>query len=229
MLADRKSSGYSMIELVISLGLLSIIGYGIAGMCSRQSESGAMVSARSLAQKDIDHLLAYIKRDAKLQAVNGVSVTADGTGIQIQRIAPHQTNPNVIYKVLFQSSCIPFTAEQTSFLAAYGPSFRQLLYAAPNVCLSKINCSAGSFPGIRITTEGTNPLVYRPVLPEPGRSVLAGPSGLAMCVQQSGDQLLVRVETVLTQKVAETLVPRVISKLFYLPLLSNPDLVLIPN
>ncbi|MDQ3232403.1 MAG: hypothetical protein M3Q07_11325, partial [Pseudobdellovibrionaceae bacterium] len=27
-------------------------------------------------------------------------------------------------------------------------------------------------PGIRITTEGTNPLVYRPVLPEPGKSVL---------------------------------------------------------
>src|SRR4051794_22903000 len=128
---ENKNSGYSLIEIVVSLGILAVISYGVVGTCTRQHGATAQHSARSAAQKDVDQLLNTIKRDMKFLVNGGFTITGQGTGVQIQRISPNQNNPAITYSVLFQSVCMALGPDQDSYHKAYSAAFRQALYSAP--------------------------------------------------------------------------------------------------
>ncbi|MCX6131148.1 MAG: hypothetical protein NTX25_19080 [Proteobacteria bacterium] len=186
-----NNQGASLVELMLSMGLLSIIttmGYQVA---LRIDTFDAEVSARKQAHNEIDRLLSFIQRDLSLRDLQQprplcptASSLAGCINFFIERFTDQSAQTTD--RISFSSSCqaIPVGLRQGLLKNA---DFNHLSGSSGGVCFRVLHCSEGQYPSISIRhTAHQSAAAYPEQVPDlskkaSSRSIV----GLALCAQSS--------------------------------------------
>lgn len=230
MSGNDKSAGYSLLEVLIACGILSAISYGLVSTFNKHQESNLKSSAKASAKKEIESLMAVIKKDQMLQIPGGTHVVSNGKALEIQRIKPNQSDPTVSYSVQFQSECSPLRPNQAEYQKVFTEAFRKKVYNDPLSCLSRMNCPAGHYPSVHIIAQGLTGSEYSPTsYPVLRPSVRAGPAGFAICAEQLSDQIRITLESIVVRRRSDSYEAERVTQFLVIPLNSPSDLVYVPN
>lgn len=233
-MSGNKEKGFSLLEVMIAMSIISVISYLAVGSCNRQNRATTQLSARSQTQAEMDQLLALVRRDHKFQITNGSHVLPTGLGYQVDRVSPGQGDPNVTYQVTFASICLSSADVDANFAAAYDEDFSKKVNEPGNPpdhpCLSKLKCGKGEYPAVQITTTGIGAPQYVPArFPTIGKSLVSTAFGMAICVEEQGTRLNVSTEGIATSGEAGTYIPFFVKRSLSLPKTGTAGLVLMPN
>ena len=150
------NSGMSLIELMIALAGFAIIGYFTSHFISRVSQSDAELSAKSFAQSQLRNLSNLLEKDLKFRELNKLQdlcTSSICTQFQITRLAPSGGS----YTVSYSSSCQPIPDSLGKYkVLKFGNSTleaQQSQIGARSQCLLALNCQAGTYPSLAITTQ----------------------------------------------------------------------------
>ena len=203
MLGSRRESGFSLLEMMIVLGITTVGAYGFWN--TRQMSDAQRLKAEALMNgtKAVQQLNAYLQRDQKFLATAGIVVAHDGTELQLTRIRPNQSDPLATYQVFFTSECSPFPQDRSDYSRIFKSEAMGSIYDASHPCLAKLNCAAGLYPRVRISTIGTGAAEYAASsFPQLTQSIIGGPAGIALCAEQGTGFVKVWTETIQSEKSA---------------------------
>lgn len=202
-----SEGGHSVIELVVAVGLMSIIAMGVVNFFSQVESGNAKSSARAEASSTNKALINLLKRDFKFSTSH--QITANGKALTITRRQVYNAvNTNATYSVTFRSECANAPGGPTSIGKLvkdhYGSEAVTVFAAVSSKCLHQLSCPKGKFPRvvIDVNAAGSRIPVYAPRL-YPDLSDTSKPFafkksaiGTALCVQESGSKIRAILETV---------------------------------
>ena len=196
-----KSSGFSLVELLLALGLTAFIS-AAAYMLLTQARLDSSAKTNSLnAIRAIEELQHALQNDIRYHSnfnsggPNPNPVIAGGGGsFTIQRFSPGATSNADVYQATYTTNCY----SGNSFLSALNQKLRYL-YSDPNIakvstCLQNAlaTCPNG-VPYIGITSSGpVYPVATYPVTPTPppGNTI-----AMAACFTLRGNELRVTLQS----------------------------------
>jgi type II secretory pathway pseudopilin PulG len=195
----RKSEGgTTLTELLVAMGLLSLLGLGAAQVVERLARGEVSMRALTTTQNEMKNFIKLIQRDLDYRTLSPASTLCNSnlcTGFSVNRSAISGTGS---YRVQYTSSCASWPAGLT---APAGIRFDQFTAAQSN-CIRLLNCAPGNYPRatIRVSniSAGATVPLYPAQLPllAATRSLAANPVATAVCAvrsQTSGPYLHDRV------------------------------------
>lgn len=179
-----NSSGVTLIEFMIGLGILTMIAYAAMHFFSRLTQSDAEVSAKAKAQSELSFLASLLEKDLKFRDIKNLSELCTAnicTQITIERLA----SSGGTYTVTYTSSCKPLPAGST----ISGLQFN----AVSTQCIKALNCPSGTYPSLAIDVLAPPPSgpapVYPSVTPPLGQKRAAyNLVGAALCANKTKTQ-----------------------------------------
>jgi prepilin-type N-terminal cleavage/methylation domain-containing protein len=184
-MSEKKTgptSGMSLIEFMIALGIMSVIAYGAMHFFSRLTQSDAEVSAKAKAQTELAHLASLLEKDLKFRDIKNLTELCTAnicTQITIDRLGPGGIGT---YTVSYTSSCkaLPSNSKLSG-----------LIFTGTNSeCIKALNCPSGTYPSLAIDvptppTGGAAP-TYPPLTPPLGQKRSAyNLVGAALCATRT--------------------------------------------
>lgn len=231
MSANKKQQGFSFVELLIAMAILSVVSFFTVGTCNRENRSATQLTARSNVQKEVDQLFALIRRDQKFQIAGGSKILGSGLGFEVTRISPGQDDPTVTYTVQFQSVCLPAVPVGKDFAASYSDSYRSQVNDSDNKCLALLNCQASEYPAVAIkVVSGAMAPQYTPDLyPTIGKSFSTSAAGMALCAENQGTHFQISAEAIASRGDPGAFIPVIMKRSLSLPANGASGLTLLPN
>ncbi|MCX6128227.1 MAG: hypothetical protein NTX25_04085 [Proteobacteria bacterium] len=203
----NSPDAYGMIELLIVIGLASLIGLGISQFLVRSSSQSAQFSAKTEASKSNKALLDLIKRDFKFNT--SFVLAAGGKSLSMTRRKNYQAGKtNEVYQVRYRSECSNTrggSPQVRKFIEEYYTSGAKSRFAGiATKCIFSMECANGKFPRVVIDVSEIGPRIpsyplrfFPDILVENKEIGLNNSSiGTGLCVQEIGDKLRVVVESV---------------------------------
>lgn len=199
----KNSSGFTIVELMISLGILSLIVVGVMQMSSRIEKGKAYNKARDFAKHQNLQIIEYLKRDMKYQTQ--IAISNNGLSLSITRPKTYDmTKQGDEYTVAYQSQCIDIPDAVDTLLKVYKASNAEKFSKSP--CLERLRqtCSENTYPQVSIIadTNDTRIPAYKPSkFPDLSKAKAAaqirqGGVGSALCFDQSNDQIRIIVSSI---------------------------------
>lgn len=215
----HNNKAYSLIELMITAGIIGIIAIGIARFSSSFQSNQAKSDARSTTHDMNRRLLGFIQRDFRYQS--NFQVKPGNLSLEIRRRQQYTAeDSDASYLVTYSSECVSPPSSKTEFAQfiseVYGSANRSEIYSEQNQCLKLLNCPNGQYPRVRITTNisgeripSYNPSIFPDLNDTPTANELSqrdlvrrGAVGTAICFFSSGSRIRVISESIfLTGKV----------------------------
>ena len=87
-----RESGMSLIEMMVGLGLVGLIAYGISTFMHNTGQNLASQEARASFEMTSKQLLKLVERDIRLQAVPS---TINGGGLELKVTRLRKASPNL--------------------------------------------------------------------------------------------------------------------------------------
>jgi hypothetical protein len=194
----KCEEGTTLTELLIALGLLSLVGLGAMQITARLARGEMSMRALTNTQNEMKNFIKMIQRDLDYRILAPATPLCSSnlcTGFSVNRSAGGGTGS---YRVQYTTSCAPWPAGLT---VPANIRFDQLTNSQSN-CIRILNCAPGNYPrvGIRISnvSAGASVPPYPTQLPQlaASRSLAANPVATALCAvrsQASGPYLHDRV------------------------------------
>lgn len=229
----RKQDGYSLVEMVVALGIIAVIALGVQRFTSNVATTQARQASRDYAVETNKRILQYIQRDFKYRFDNNTYQINNGNlRLRIDRRQRYDINDSdARYAVNFETLCTTITnlpnEVQQTLARVYSNANRNDL-AGKGRCFQAANCPARTYPQIRIRTDvvGNRVPTYNPTLnpdflgnQNQSSAIQKGIVGSAFCAfQQAGsNRMRVAIDTAYirsrqTQDNQETFVLEVVSE-----------------
>ncbi|HET9239650.1 MAG TPA: hypothetical protein VFO10_20490 [Oligoflexus sp.] len=137
-----RTSGMSLLEFMIALGIMTLIAYGAMHFYSRLTQSDAEVSAKAKAQSELAHINSLLEKDLKFRDIKNLSDLCTAnicTQISIERLGSGGAGT---YTVTYTSACkaLPSNSKLSS-----------LKFTGTNSeCIKALNCPSGTYPSLAI-------------------------------------------------------------------------------
>lgn len=183
-----NSSGMTLIEFMIGIGILSLIAYAATHFFSRVSQSDAEMSAKAKAQAELSHLTSILEKDLKFREMSSLTDLCTSplcTKITINRLAPGGAGA---YTVTYTSTCKTLPPNTI---------YSGLLFdKVTSQCIKALKCPAGSYPSLAIDVPAPPPGVslssYPQATPVHGQGRTAyNLVGAAICASRTTTQNVV--------------------------------------
>lgn len=169
-----RNQGYSLVELIIGLGLMALIAYFSADFLRKNEQATAELSARSQSQKTLQLLQSFLDKDMKFREQSAIVALCSNPlclNFSIQRLATGGSQ----FTVSYQSACRALPAGKNLVNLDFR---RQSLESAAiagltnfrSICMQAMDCPLGQAPALTITTSNVAPGAsiphYPPSLPD---------------------------------------------------------------
>ncbi len=203
-LETKSSSGFTLVELMVALGIMAIIAVGVAKFSSNISKSRARSAAKTFVTKQNDRLLKFLQQDIRFQTA--LNITNNGLTMAITRSKTYDPNaPNDQYTVTYRTRCVPSPASVASTLdKIYTAANANNIFVDP--CLIRLanSCPNGTYPEVFIDVNEADPRIpgYNPNnFPNLSAASVAagirkGSIGSALCINESGTKIQAVVSSI---------------------------------
>jgi type II secretory pathway pseudopilin PulG len=195
----RKSeNGTTLTELLIALGLLSLLGLGGMQLFTRIVKSESSMRALTTTQNEMRNFIKMIQRDLDYRILTPSSPLCSSnlcTGVSVNRSAGGGVGT---FRVSYTTSCVPWPVG-----LSVPPQIRFDQFTAnQSSCIRVLNCAQGNYPRVAIRISNVSPGAAVPSYPSQlpqltaTRSIAANPVATALCAvrsQSSGPYLQDRI------------------------------------
>lgn len=194
----KNEKGTTLTELLIALGLLSLLGFGGMQLFTRIVKIEASMQALTTTQNEMKHFIKMIQRDLDYRILTPPSPLCSSnlcTGVSVNRSAGGGVGT---YRVSYITSCVPWPVGLSVPAQIRFDQFT----ANQSSCIRALNCAQGNYPRVAVTTSNASPGATVPSYPSQLpqltaiRSIAANPIATALCAvrsQSSGPYLQDRI------------------------------------
>lgn len=187
----RDQAGFSLVEVMIALALISILVALGAQFSGTQKKMNAMVNAKDRSDKIVRFLLKRMSRDLEIRDQSsfggkGYSLSKNGFELTIgHRDIATGTNFNVTYK----TKCKKIPS------AGMRKDFSDPRQQKDGACFRALGCKVGSYPGLELTYSNGKKSRFFPLEQNLRKSLNNDPIGVCMKIEEksSASKLVVTV------------------------------------
>ena len=188
----ESESGTTLTELMMAVAIFSVIGLFASQFYARMSSSDSEISAKNFSKEEISRVNSFIEKDLKYRDITVLVPICNAalcTSFTIRRMEAL----GGVYDVTYASSCLAFPANmgQVANLSFSTSALANPTNPNRSRCMAALNCPAGQYPTIQVTTANVPVGASLPNYPDwtpllaSGKGVAYSIVGAALCVEQT--------------------------------------------
>lgn len=199
----RSQDGFTLIEIIVTVAIMSIVGWMLSNYMSRAQKLEAQQAAQDAAHQSKKYISDLLRRDLAFVTDPALVVVTSLHDMSITRPKIQGNNrpdPTQTYRVRYSAQCVAIPSSLQSQMASINFSSLSTQLQARSSCvpMATLKCGPGTYPQIRIDPDpGANlPVYQRRRIPDlqSKTPIYQSPVGALPCFQRNGKQITLALD-----------------------------------